>query len=238
MQLDYENIIDIHKNKPAIILGHGPSLDSIKKNIQDYKLKNHIIFGCNLWFHYHDKPNYWFITNPTTPIGDNIFLLNNYEIPIFFSKAVDKTDLDYIDKMLKVDYFPFHQYPSDKYDLYEEQSIQERVKDYTNYEHRYGVGLSVALHMIAFSILMGCSPIYISGIDVDYNLGYASNNTEFDTKYYMSTRFPEVMNDDFKKNFISDLKILNDSAKNIGSKLFNLNKSSIYNVIEQGDIIE
>ena len=44
-------------------------------------------------------------------------------------------------------------------------TIQEKLKEISGFEQHYSTGESVTLHAIAFAIIMGCNPIYISGMD-------------------------------------------------------------------------
>ena len=83
------------------------------------------------------------------------------------------------------------------------------------------------MHMIAFAIIMGCNPIYIAGMDLDYSQGYAGG-------------VGAPRNDDWQKmnyNQTNDMKILNDSAQNVGTKIINLNKNSWFDCFEIGELI-
>ena len=46
MNFEFENIIGFHKNIPAFILCHGPSLDFIKPKLEELKSES-ILFGVN-----------------------------------------------------------------------------------------------------------------------------------------------------------------------------------------------
>jgi hypothetical protein len=89
----------------------------------------------------------------------------------------------------------------------------------------------VALHAIAFAIIMGCNPIYIAGMDLNYRKGYASN--EASTERYVSPGAIghwELLRDNLK----NDLTILKKSAINRDIKIINLLNNSWYGVLNEG----
>ena len=53
-------IINIHEGTPAIICGHGPSLNDNKEKISDLQREQKIIrFSVNNWYdHFDVAPNY------------------------------------------------------------------------------------------------------------------------------------------------------------------------------------
>lgn len=82
-------------------------------------------------------------------------------------------------------------------------TIQELLMKKSGYNKHYSTADTVAIHMIALAIIMGCNPINVVGVDLDYKKGYANNK-------------PTPNNDDWQKynsNLFNDLKILNSSAK-------------------------
>jgi hypothetical protein len=97
-------------------------------------------------------------------------------------------------------------------------TVQEELQKYTNYNQHYSTGDTVAVHAIAFAILMGCNPIYLTGIDLDYSTGYANNFSKVPKADINVWK-------DSNKNLLNDLNILNESAKNIGTKIISLNKT-------------
>jgi hypothetical protein len=111
-------------------------------------------------------------------------------------------------------------------------TIQEFLQKTTNYDKHYSTGDTVVLHAIAFAIIMGCNPIYIVGVDLDYSLGYAENSQNYRPDL-LATRLEES-----NKNLLNDLQILKDSADMMGTKIINLNKESWYHVFEIGSLEE
>ena len=87
-----------------------------------------------------------------------------------------------------------------------------------------------------FAVLMGCNPIYITGMDLDYQVGYAKNDKS-------STYIPNIGNVGhwkhvYKKFLLDDMKILRESAELLGTKIINLNKDAWYDVFEFGTLPE
>ena len=109
------------------------------------------------------------------------------------------------------------------------KTIQEMLKENTGHDQHYSAGSTVALHMIAFAIIMGFEKIYITGLDLDYNLGYANDSIAAPEDFWKNS--PET------RNLVNDLSILNDSAKKKGSEIINLNPDVWYGVFNQTDKI-
>jgi hypothetical protein len=105
-------------------------------------------------------------------------------------------------------------------------TVQEELQRVSDYNEHYSSGDTVALHMIAFAVIMGCSPIYISGMDLDYREGYANDQAV-------------PVNDDWQRlnaNLVNDLRIINESAKKRGIKIINLKPDAWYSVFEEGEL--
>ena len=111
------------------------------------------------------------------------------------------------------------------------KTLQETLRDITGCDEHYSTGDSVTLHAIAFAIIMGCNPIYVSGLDLDYNKGYANENmTDWEQKANSPNAFMPV-----RENFLNDLNVLNRSANHRGLKIINLNPQPWYNSFQLGD---
>lgn len=103
-------------------------------------------------------------------------------------------------------------------------TVQEYLQKISNTNKHYSTGDTVTFHAISFAIIMGCNPIYVAGLDLDYSLGYSNG----DLCPYVEDEWHK-----FKRNTFNDLKILNDSAKNRKIKLINLTENPWYgNIIE------
>tara|TARA_Y100000592_G_scaffold56027_3_gene88117 strand:+ start:2259 stop:2981 length:723 start_codon:yes stop_codon:yes gene_type:complete len=110
-----------------------------------------------------------------------------------------------------------------------ELTIQEHLQKLAKYEKHYSTGDTVAFHAIAFAILMGCNPIYISGMDLDYSRGYANANKHVPFGHF-------YMWQENSENLLSDMRILLSSALNLGTEIINLNTLSWHDVFPQGRI--
>jgi hypothetical protein len=245
MQLKFKDVINKHKGKKCIVVGHGPSLNSYLDKLSLYKKNDYIIIGCNNWdeFYIDTPPHYW--VNANNQDDTKVFLknINTYKPIWVYADSVDLTDYSWIDENIKTDYLPYDQrhFYGKKCYLCENGcgknfnsqrlTIQEELQKYTGFEKAYGAGHTVALHMLSLSILLGFSEIYVVGLDFDYHKGYAKNSTNRPT--------PEVNYFDINKyghEVLKDVEIIGDSAKKIGTKMYNLNKESNWKFLEFKDL--
>ena len=105
-------------------------------------------------------------------------------------------------------------------------TIQEALQNHCAHFQHYSTGDTVLLHAIAFAILMGCNPIYISGMDLDYSVGY--ENQTMPVHHDHANMWQEN-----GKNLINDLRILNQSAKMLNIDIINLTKGAWYGVFDE-----
>jgi hypothetical protein len=95
------------------------------------------------------------------------------------------------------------------------RTIQELLMSYSKNSRRYNTGHTVALHCLAFALLLGCSEIYILGVDLDYGLGYVDEKT--------------INNDSFVNwlpEIIEDFSTIKQSAENLNVKIYNMSTTS------------
>lgn len=104
-------------------------------------------------------------------------------------------------------------------------TIQEKLQKKSGFHSHYSTGDSVALHAIAFAILMKCNPIYISGLDLDYNVGYAEKEKD---DWMAKAQSPNAWHP-VRKNLENDLSILDGSARKRGIDILTLNEQAWYN---------
>ena len=110
-------------------------------------------------------------------------------------------------------------------------TIQEELQRLSAAEKHYSTGDTVAFHAIAFAIMMGCNPIYVTGLDLNYSHGYSNEKKEIPMGHY-------TMWQDNSENLLSDMEILNESAKLRQIRIINLNKESWHDVFAKGDVDE
>jgi len=115
-------------------------------------------------------------------------------------------------------------------------TLQEELKNYTNYNELYSPSTHTsAINMIAFAILMGCNPIYITGMDLDYNIGTNSHAELKKGEILPGT--PGNSWSDWRRNWIlRDFNIVNESAKCINTDIINLTHNTWYGIFEEGNI--
>ena len=105
------------------------------------------------------------------------------------------------------------------------KTIQEELQELSGFEQHYSTGDTVSFHAISFAILMGCNPIYISGMDLDYNKGYANpDRTDWKSKAAGPNDWSPV-----RKNLENDMHVLNESAKRRGIDIISLTPDAWYN---------
>ncbi|WP_114418147.1 6-hydroxymethylpterin diphosphokinase MptE-like protein [Marinospirillum perlucidum] len=171
----FQKIKNRHKDEPAVIIGNGPSLN----NYNLHTIKRKIIkFACN-----------------------GIFDISNIQFDYYF--ALDDLAAKLWGKKIKTSnaekYFPAN-LDSKKWtkkvdtnlSLYPSCYRKKSNSTYFDLENN-GIETShtVALPMIQFAVHMGCNPIYLVGIDLDYSKekkyatdDYAKDNTKIITKEF------------------------------------------------------
>ena len=119
-------------------------------------------------------------------------------------------------------------------------TIQEYLQKISGHERHMSPGHTVIMFGIMFAVIMGCSPIYLTGMDLDYEAGYANNSNEFDIHGMHNTNRGNLGHWKYVyKNFLlDDMKILRESAELMGIKIINLNKNAWYDVFEFGNLPE
>ena len=111
MKISIKDIIDKHKNIPCVIGCHGPSLNDHRQKIEDLQTEGKIIrLSTNRWYEFFNiPPDYWILSNTETTIQNQLHIMNESGCPIFYADTVSLTDLQFVEKNLKVDYLPYDQ---------------------------------------------------------------------------------------------------------------------------------
>ena len=104
-------------------------------------------------------------------------------------------------------------------------TIQEQLQETSQSVEHYSPGDTVILHAIAFAIIMGCNPIYVGGMDLDYSGGYVGGHPSPDDDVWQKQH----------ENLRNDLRILNESAKNRNIKIINMKENAWYGHFELYD---
>ena len=111
-------------------------------------------------------------------------------------------------------------------------TLQEHLRNLTGTHQHYSTGDTVSMHAIAFAIIMGCNPIYVSGFDLDYNKGYANSDKD-DWKH--KAQGPNAWTP-VRENLQNDILVLSESAKNRGIEVINLNQDPWYEGFKIGQL--
>ncbi len=119
--------------------------------------------------------------------------------------------------------------------LSDRPTIQETLQELSGHSQHFSTGHTVAYFAITAAILMGCSPIYVAGMDLDYSTGgpYATNTVDAKRHFPPGTYGHFKL---FRKHIETDLKIINESAQRRGIKIVNLNKDAWYESFEKGSL--
>lgn len=229
MELKINDIFDAKKGHKCFTMGCGGSLNKQIQYLEEIKKKGIVLLGCGEWYLSHNIcPDYWVVANNVQTIERDIKIFNYYNSTILYADSVDKTDKEFIYKNLKRNFIAYDERNFNSLDK-SKMTIQEKLQEYTGYNKRYLGGYTVALHMLAFSIILGCNPIYISGIDLDYRTGYAG---------YCRTKVKLDEFDDVVVRLNNDFQIIKESAEHIGTKIYNIGSAHKLSVFETKENIE
>ena len=240
-KLNYNNLFGKHKAEPAFVIGHGPSFNNVIDNIDKYKESGYVTFETNEWFDFHEKPpTYWVIANPIATIQRHFKKMNEVNTTVIYAYSADWTPQNFIDQFLKCDYMGYderHLNGEDcgsggccRFRIPNTLTLAQEVMKYTKGNELYSkgsVGTSV-VHALAIAIIMECSPIYITGVHLDYGLGYAGKR-----KLNIP---PVIAMTPYIDQVINNFKILKESALNIGVEIFVIGDNPSFNVFENREI--
>ena len=116
------------------------------------------------------------------------------------------------------------------------KTYQEMLQDYSGHSQHLSSGTSVAFIALTFAALMGCNPIYVSGLDLDYSMGYATNN-KTGKRTPISRQHIGAWKIVYKNLILDDLRILKESAELTNTEFINLNSDSWHKVFKTGKLI-
>jgi hypothetical protein len=112
-------------------------------------------------------------------------------------------------------------------------TIQEKLQEHSGHEQHMGPGQTVGLFAAIFAVLMGCNPIYIVGLDLDCEAGFAEGKKTLGTYNEGHIDHWKIIYRDF---LLDDMRILDESAKRLGIQIVNLNKDSWHEIFLKGDL--
>lgn len=244
MKLNYKDIIDSHKGKTGIVVANGPStklfLNQLSKIANDKE--KYVVFVCNeidemlesigLDLRKDVNPDFWTVASTVLTVEarqKNFNSMKGSGVTLLYANSTDLTKNP--EEKLDIDFLSYDQRHFDNKEcpvppvlgccgfckdlIPIRKTVQEELQAYTGHTQHYGTASTVALHMLAFAILTGCKKIFISGVDLDYTLGY------FDRKTQNNDTFKLWLNE-----ILNDFKTIQESAKLKNVEIVNLSKIS------------
>jgi hypothetical protein len=232
-----EDILDLEKNKIGLCLAHGPSLSPFLSDLSQisYKLRNkYCLLSVNKFEdQFNFEIDYRIVSNNFFSIALNYNFLKTDKTTLFYCDSVDLTNKFIVGKILNSPYLAYDQRHFKNKEceprtdcckniINNRLTIQEELTKYTKSEIHYSSANTVAIHMLAFSILLGCKTIYLFGLDLNYKIGYVNKEMKNSDSF-----------EPFILNILNDFKLINNMATNIGVKIYSTCKNSpINNIFE------
>jgi hypothetical protein len=249
MKLSFNDIIDKHSGGIGIAVATGPSLiPHLGTIVELSNTDEYVTISVNEFDTMFPNLNvsYRVVANATLTVRDEVARFNrNLKTTLIYADSVDLTPKQMVSETLIVDYLPYDQRHFDgKHCTWGRGvggrsgccnhiedgrlTIQEELKKYCKSDMMYGAGDTVALHMLTLTILIGCNPIYIVGVDLDYSKGYADGVSQNRDSFAP-----------FIDRILNDFEIIKKSSEKIGVEIYSLCESSpINNIFKYVETIE
>tara|TARA_Y100000310_G_scaffold205335_1_gene205684 strand:- start:242 stop:1120 length:879 start_codon:yes stop_codon:yes gene_type:complete len=250
-----DKINDLHKKNKVIIFGMNEWWAFKDHPTPDYWIRCHT--GSNGGWHMEkENDQSWFQLG--TCMGN---------VPFLNADTVDRTPLSITKKVINGPYLPYdtkHVGGKTCEENYEELdrfmskrlvkffpeccdrkgrlTIQEELSKYCDYDELISASpYTVSVYAIIFGILMGCNPIYINGMELDYDTdagcyGKLVDDKDWKTVFPDFQPGPQVWKGWRREWMEEDFNIINKSAENIGVEIINLNPNTWYKSFEVGII--
>lgn len=246
MRIEFKDIIDSEKGKTAIVIGLGPSLNRHMSFLSEVNRdkENYCIISCNNIDRQLPslRIDHWMLAQPADS-GSEFYIPNAYErynrdpnTTFYYTDCLDLTPRDMADRLLTVNWIGYDQRHNNSEKcgwkmpngsdptccariIPGRKTIQEEFRDYTGAKELYGCGDTVAVHMIANAVMLGCKQVYVFGVDLDYSKGYVNNNLpETKTRIGMGmssvNRSPAMV-----ERVLQDIKFIATCAAKIGTEV-------------------
>lgn len=203
MRIEFNDIIDSEKGKIGIVLGLGPSVNRHLNLLGEAneKPEEYCIISCNNIDRQIPslRINHWMLAQPADS-GNEFYIPNGYirynrnaDTVFYYTDCLDLTPKEMVDQLLIIRWVGYDQRHNNSEEcgwrmpngnkpsccsriIKGRKTIQEEFRDYTGAKGLYGAGDTVAVHMIANAVMLGCNPIYVLGVDLDYSQGYVNNS--------------------------------------------------------------
>ena len=218
-----------YKNKPALIMGLGPSLLEINKE----KYQNHLKITCNHFYRVPDffddsfKPDIWCAANSFSELEEPFKICLERNIESFITIPIRKEFNSLLDIARN----------EDKMDLvtpwlWEQRLFQNILAHKFNVNKIYSRCNTITNHMIAYALYLGCNPITVTGFDLSYknalkkygitHAGFNDNQRAED----MGLDIDAFDNPQEKAQILHDLSYLCHIAKANNQEIINLSHES------------
>ncbi|MDP3013561.1 MAG: hypothetical protein Q8M92_04915 [Candidatus Subteraquimicrobiales bacterium] len=186
MQIEsFDWFVNREKGKPCLVAGNAPTIINFP-----YSKFNGIYIAMGdgpLRLKKKFTANYWVNANDEFPIPEeHLKIINKFKDTLFiFSDSVvysrkRNVNPDFLNKSLKVNWFSYDQRHfnampcknkklkcCELLNIYPGRlTIQEFIQRRYKTESHYSTASTVAIHALAFAIIMGCNPIYLQGIEI------------------------------------------------------------------------
>jgi len=239
-KLDFDDIVNSQTGKIGFVLGTGPSLKKYLKQFEELSnnKEKYCFVSCNDWdIMTKIKVDYWVVANSVFTVKSRHQRFNAKPNTILvYADSVDLTPRNQVQNLLKNKYLPYDQrHFNNKVcpkrgkcclnQISGRLTIQEYLKKISKALTIYGCGDTVAVHMLSTAVILGCNPIYMVGVDLDYTKGYVdgiSKNTHNFEQYMDRTR--------------ESFKIITESAELLNIKIINLNENAPYEIPPKGKL--
>tara|TARA_B100001248_G_scaffold262690_1_gene260947 strand:- start:735 stop:1568 length:834 start_codon:yes stop_codon:yes gene_type:complete len=159
---NYQKLLSMrnsHKNQECYVIGNGPSLNEIDLNL----LKDKITIACNSFYLKHNEldflPTYYTVEDPL-PAVDNKLEINkikgvNKIIPYDLRNIITPSD-----DVTYINFLRSYMRPSNKKFPLFSRDVENKI---------YWGGTVVYMN-IQLACFLGCNPIYLIGVDLNYKI--------------------------------------------------------------------
>jgi hypothetical protein len=186
MEINFTDIINKHLNKPCLIVGPGPTM----ANFPYDKFKGVIISVSDSAIRGKDlfTPNYWVSSNSHFPVPEidlHLEIINSFSNTTFLFAQTELYGLlwdksqNYLNKNLKINWLMYDERHFNGYKCVPNKkccslisnregffTIQELVSKIYKHVQVAKQGGTVFEYAFCLSLILGCNPTYIQGIDI------------------------------------------------------------------------
>ncbi|QTL97716.1 hypothetical protein GM661_06810 [Iocasia frigidifontis] len=241
----YDWFINRENNKPCLVAGTAPTIVNFP-----YRRFKGIYITCGdgpVRLKDLFQPHYWVNANNIFPVPElHLDIINSFLETIFiFADSVTYSrqhiNLSFLENELKVNWFAYDQrhfnhrpcgtnlFCCELLDIYPDRdTLQELIQKRYKTVNHYSSGDTVAIHALAFAIILGCNPIYLQGIEIPL----------YQHEYIHRGESPTCISDRksvFYKcisRILADFKYLIDVAYENDIEVYNLSHTSTLNQID------